>query len=241
MASNKPPRLLVTIPMKPLADAKSRLASEVPPAIRAAATLMMLRRVIRAVEDSIGLKGKCVVVGGDTIVAGLVQSVGAVWTDEKGHDLNSSLWMAMEDGFFQGAIATMFLPADLPQIDSSDVTAIVEGSDGLKCPVIVAAGSDGGTNTILFPVESSFPPLLGGNSFATHCAFARERGTPFKVMEPPGLLFDVDSANDLKWAVDNLTGFAEELGLWLSWYKAQLMIDGTDLNTEWAWIKNRQR
>jgi 2-phospho-L-lactate guanylyltransferase len=239
VARNKSLGLLVTIPMKPLADAKSRLSPEIPSSIRGAATLLMLRRVIRAVENSIGLDGKCVIIGGDSVVASLVRLIGAVWTEEKGQDLNSSLWLAMQDAFLYGAKAVLFLPADLPQINSDDITAVVDGSDALKFPVIVAAGSDGGTNTILLPVGSSFPPLLGDDSFAIHCEIANKRGTPFKIMTPPGLLFDVDSADDLNWAVDNLVDFAEELALWLSWYGKQPMVDGIEENTGLAWLKNR--
>jgi 2-phospho-L-lactate guanylyltransferase len=204
------PKLDVLVPMKPLASAKSRLASVMPDLRRQAVALLMLRRVLDAVSRSVGIE-TCLVVGGDDTVQSVVRDAGCRWVPEPGHDLNSSLWLAMHECFEAGADATLFLPADLPQASPIDVAEVVSSSRGLTVAVGVSAHNDGGTNALLVPAPFSFPPALGEDSYARHIAGLRTRGSALFDADAPGLAFDVDTPTDLAWAEVNVEGFTGEL------------------------------
>ena len=106
-------RLEVLVPMKPLASAKSRLGAAMPAMRRQAAALHMLDRVLETVVQ--WRNGNvCQVVGGDGLVRLVAEEAGCRWTPEPGHDLNSSLWAAMQACFRAGADAALFLPAECP-------------------------------------------------------------------------------------------------------------------------------
>lgn len=208
--------LEVLVPMKPLATAKSRLAPEVTDSRRQAAALLMLHRVLAAVGSSIGA-GACQVIGGDAVVQQIAAHHSVQWRPEPGHDLNSSLWLAMQTAYQNGAQATLFLPADLPEATPTDVRAVVSASQGMTVPVGVRARNDGGTNALLMPAAYALSPSLGEASYARQAAEVRAHGAELQEANAPGLAFDVDTPADLAWAEAHLDGFAAELGRWVSW------------------------
>lgn len=218
------PDVLAIIPMKPLAEAKSRLWPDVPPDLRHAAVLLMLDRVARAAIDALGAGG-CRVIGGDTLVRRVVEDTGCHWGPERGHDLNSSLWLAMQSAYAEGWKATLFLPADLPQAAAKDIQTIIEVSESLSRPVGVAAERDGGTNALLLPAAIAFAPLLGRDSFAKHIDAARRQGTQLVEVKAASLGVDVDTPADLAWARVHVAGFEAELTRWKEWLVVESMKD----------------
>ena len=206
--------------MKPLVSAKSRLVPDVDDNRRRAVVLLMLRRVLEAVGQAVAPQ-TCRVIGGDELVRRVAQESGCRWGPEPGHDLNSSLWQAMVRCYEEGAMATLFLPGDLPQVSPKDVDSVVSASAGLTRPVGVAAQSHGGTNALLLPAWCAFPPELGEASFERHGSLATDRGAPLETPHVPGLAFDVDTVAELDWALANLPGFAAELAQWEQWLLGQ--------------------
>ena len=216
------PRLEVLVPVKPLTEAKSRLAHAVSEARRQALTLLLLHNVISAVCKAIEPVA-CTVVGGDATMRHLLQDQhGCQWMDEPANDLNSSVWAAMRTSFDRGAVATLFLPADLPQASSGDIRAVVAASEGLRRPVGVPARQDGGTNALLVPSSLAFPPQLGRGSYALHAAAAQRLGVPLVTAAAPGLSVDMDTPEDLNWAVAELDSFAHDLGTLEAWVQRHL-------------------
>ena len=212
--------LEVLVPMKPLATAKSRLAPVVPEMRRQAAALYMLRRVLDAGVGATGAEA-CRLVGGDEMVRRIAEQAGCRWVPEQGHDLNSSLWAAMQESVSRGSQAVLFLPADLPQATPSDVAAVVAASAGLAKPVGVVARNDGGTNALLVPAGLAFPPLLGVGSYVRHTDAVRSRGAVLVAADAPGLAVDVDTPEDLTWAEAHADGFSAGLELWTEWLAQQ--------------------
>lgn len=207
------PRVLALVPMKPLAEAKSRLSPAVPEEVRRAVVLLMLEIVARAAAQALGPKA-CRIVGGDAMVAVLAREAGAEWRPEEGNDLNSSLWLAMQAAYEEGYKAALYLPSDLPQAEASDILKLVDASEGLTCAAGVEAERDGGTNALLLPSSIAFPPRLGRDSFARHREAAAAQGTPLAMVQAPSLAVDVDSAEDLAWARAHVPGFEPALSGW---------------------------
>ena len=187
--------IVVIIPMKPLADSKSRLSKNFTREEREDLALGMLRRVIGAVKAaSIGVFW---VVGGDTRVRNVTRSAGGIWHEEMGRNLNDTLDKAFERAFQRGS-AAMYLASDLPFIKASDVHSVLQASRRQTSISLAPARRDGGTNAILVPQGIPFRPELGGKSFSRHISQAANMGISVAICYSPGLGFDLDTPDDLE-------------------------------------------
>ncbi len=216
VTSELPHPLRTIVPMKPLAEAKTRLWDDLPPLERQAVVLLMLERVVAAAVGATA-RGACVVVGGDEVVREVAECSGAHWVPDTADGLNAALWAAMRDACADGADATLFLPGDLPLILSDDVRALVAASDGYAGTVCVRASSDGGTNALLQPAGTAFEPLLGERSFEKHCEAATAKGATLVTPDLPRVAFDLDTRADYEWAKENVAGFAQSVYDWETW------------------------
>ena len=145
--------LRVIVPMKPLADAKSRLWTDVPTLQREGVILLMLDTVARAAVDALG-PGACVVVGGDGPVRAAAEEAGAKWQEDPGGGLNAALWQAMQAAYADGCAATLFMPGDLPSVQQEDVVQIA----GADISPTVTWGITPGQSVVLYDGEI----VLGG-------------------------------------------------------------------------------
>ncbi|MDE2803186.1 MAG: 2-phospho-L-lactate guanylyltransferase [Chloroflexota bacterium] len=216
MTVGLPHPLRTIVPMKPLAEAKTRLWDDLPPLERQAVVLLMLERVVAAAVSAT-TQGACVVVGGDEVVREVAEASGARWAPDTADSLNAALWAAMQDACADGADATLFLPGDLPLIVGGDVRALVAASDRYAATVCVRASSDGGTNALLQPAHTAFEPLLGERSFEKHCAAAGAAGAALVTPDLPRVAFDLDTRADYEWAKENVAGFAQSVYDWETW------------------------
>ncbi len=216
MTVELPHPLRTIVPMKPLAEAKTRLWNDLPPLERQAVVLLMLERVVAAAVTATA-QGACVVVGGDEAVRGVAESSGARWVPDSAVGLNAALWAGMQAAYVDGAAAALFLPGDLPLITGDDVHALVAASDGYAATVCVRASSDGGTNALLQPAGTAFEPLLGEQSFQKHCEAATRAGAALVTPDLPRVAFDLDTRADYEWAKENVAGFAQSVYDWKAW------------------------
>lgn len=183
------------IPMKPLAEGKTRLGRQFSQSQRADLAAGMLRRVISAIKGaSIELFW---VIGGDDRVTRLVRDQGGIWLPEMGRNLNDTLSKAFAAASGEGYSA-LYLPGDLPFIKPSDVINLIRSSGRRNNITLAPARRDGGTNGILVPQGSFFEPELGQRSFAKHLAQAARMEVSVAICYSPGLGFDLDTVDDLE-------------------------------------------
>ena len=182
------------VPMKPLADSKTRLASALPPARREALSLAMLRSVLRALRRS--RMARIIVVGGDRRVRAEARKMGAAWRPDNFGNLNAALAAAFR-ALRAAGLPAAYVPADLPLLSGEDVDALLEASRNggalTLCPAL-----DGGTNAIVVPPSADFEPLLGVGSFRRHMRRARRLGLETRVARIPGFERDLDTVEDLR-------------------------------------------
>ena len=216
MNAELPHPLRTIVPMKPLAEAKTRLWDDLHLLERQAVVLLMLERVVSAAVSATA-RGACVVVGGDEVVREVAETSGARWAPDDTDGLNAALWAAMQTAYADGADATLFLPGDLPLVTSDDVLAMVAASNGYAATVCVRASSDGGTNALLQPIATAFEPLLGQRSFEKHCEAAAAVGAPLVTPDLPRIAFDLDTRADYEWAKENVTWFTQSVYDWEAW------------------------
>ena len=104
------PEFLAVVPMKPLAESKTRLHPHLSRCRRASLSLSMLNWVLGVLNSVDG--AQIVVVGGDCRVGEAAQRACACWVDDTRLDLNE----AVEYGFArarQASLPAFFIPADL--------------------------------------------------------------------------------------------------------------------------------
>ena len=189
------------IPVKPLAQAKSRLAPYLKDIQRRTLVTAMLRRVIRAAREA---SAEVWVLGADASSrrAACEEAVG--WRQEAGSNINETLRLVFEEAWAAGK-SPLFLPGDLPFLHSDELEDLIAqagpdtGDDVDAHPIIVLspANKGGGTNAILIPQPLPFRLQLGPDSLSLHVAEARRLGLEPHVYASPGLARDLDTWEDL--------------------------------------------
>ena len=207
------PGVIAVIPMKPLTDSKSRLATSLTPEQRGDLAIGMLRRVFLALQAA-SVEGLWVV-GGDQRVENMTKNAGGIWLDELGVDLNDTVSKAFERVFKEGNSA-LYLAGDLPFLKAADVHSLLQASRRHNHISLAPARQNGGTNAIFVPSGVPFTPELGTNSFIRHLAQAAKLGVSVAMCYSPGTGFDLDTAADLETYERMEPGFLDRLTLGVS-------------------------
>lgn len=189
------PTVIPIIPMKPLAEGKTRLARQLTAQQRGELVVGMLRRVIMAIRGaSVELFW---VIGGDDRVRNVTRNYGGLWLEDLGRNLNDTVSKAFERASRQGHSA-LYLPGDLPFLKPSDVHSLLRSSERGNNITLSPARRDGGTNGILVPYGIPFRPELGHRSFTKHLSQAAKMEISVAICYSPGLGFDLDTLDDLE-------------------------------------------
>ncbi len=205
--------------MKPLAQAKSRLAPYLDSYRRRQLVTSMLRRVIRTARSACA---EVWVLGADESTRGISSQEGAQWRREAGPNINESLRLVFEQAWDAGK-APLFLPGDLPFITSEDLRGLISiatsnpstGPAPESTPhtmvILSPARKGGGTNAVFIPRRLDFRLQLGQRSFARHLAEANRLGLQPSIYESPGLARDLDTNEDLQEYETQHPGFLTRL------------------------------
>ncbi|MBF8267455.1 MAG: hypothetical protein HW388_963 [Dehalococcoidia bacterium] len=189
-----PAQVIVVIPVKPPAVAKSCLSGVLKPGPRTALARNLLWRVLKAVQGV--AVHKTWVVGGDSTVERAAQAAGAIWMPEEGSDLNKVLEHAFQKALQEGK-APMYLPADLPFLQPTDIHGLIHSTGNLAQIALAPDRWGMGTNGILLTEDSPFRPALGPGSFQRHLAQVAFLGMGLAIYYSPGLSRDLDTPEDL--------------------------------------------
>jgi len=181
------------IPAKPLNQSKTRLAAVLPLNERVELSRHLLQRTLRLARQV----GQVVVVSRDAAVRRLAKQAGAWALVEAGEDLNKALQQASDWVAVQGGQAILILPGDLPLLQLSDLTEIVEA--GQSNPSIVIAPSQrlDGTNALFLRPPGLIPFAFGSGSFERHQQAARAIGIEPVIYRSLTVALDLDLPEDL--------------------------------------------
>ena len=197
------------IPVKPLYDSKSRLADVLSPDDRAELTSKLLESTIGVLKrvDEID---RILVVSRDRRALKIARREGASTfneTDKQG--LNSALTRASHIAAAKKADCVLILPADLPFLTEADVEMmicqaaeeIVSGgrrTNGCQHRAIVICSDRArdGSNALLVCPSTGFTFQYGPNSYSLHLDEAARLGMSVRIVDAPGLKFDIDTEED---------------------------------------------
>ena len=188
---------LALIPVKKLAESKSRLLSRLPDDTRQALTLAMLEDLIEALTQTRGID-RIAVTTPDETVALHAKAAGAEILMRPEPGLNA----ALEDGRARlvpnGDDDLLFVLGDVAGALASDFEKL------LACPtedtpqVCLAPSADGGTSALLHKPAGVIPCCFGRDSATRHRDAAQAAGIAYHELELPSLVIDLDQPEDLE-------------------------------------------
>lgn len=188
----------VLVPVKALDQGKSRLSPLLSDTARRAVSRAMLTDVLTSVLHTPVVNGVVVVTSDPTLLT-LARQLGAGAVDEEyPRGLNGAVTVGAEFCLQQGATALLVLLADLPLVTSEEVELLFRQIDDGPQVILVPCKEGDGTNALLRVPPLVIDPCFGGPSLAAHQKVARSQGITCRVVEVPGIAFDLDSVADLE-------------------------------------------
>jgi 2-phospho-L-lactate guanylyltransferase len=184
------------VPVKRLAQAKSRLRSVLSDSQRRDFVLAMLEDVLRLTLGQSSIATTAVVSADDEALA-FARRLGAqpIREPRSVRGLNAALAFAADVLARQGASGLLVLPADVPLTTPADIAAILAAWQ--EAAVVLCPSHSGGTSALALRPPQAIPFRFGSRSFAAHRRAAAERGLAATVLSRPGLALDVDRPEDL--------------------------------------------
>ena len=191
--------IFAILPVKSPQNAKQRLEGYLPPAYRAALARLMYEQTIASLCQTRGID-RIVVASNDTQIAGHARALGALVIEESAQlshsaSADAACLRAME----LGATAALLVPIDVPLAVPEDFERLAAAarSGGQPSLVIVPSADGTGTNALGRTPPDVIASRFGPGSFSIHLNLAAERGVSAEVLRLPGLMFDIDTPEDV--------------------------------------------
>ncbi len=185
------------VPIKPLAEAKSRLSSVLNAEARRCLVVTLLHHTLDVLTRVQALAG-ALVVSADDEVAQITADYDATFLREPdAPGLNASLTRAAAEVQSRRATGVLIVPGDLPQMDVPSIEAVLTAPSQPPAVVIAPDRRERGTNVLLLAPPDLFPFSYGPDSFQRHLALAEAHGVQPIVRRLPNLAIDADLPEDL--------------------------------------------
>ncbi len=187
--------IFALLPVKAPRHAKQRLSGMLTPLQRERLARVMFEEVFAALCAVRGLD-RIVVATSDEAVSGHARLRGATVFEEqeqRGHSHSADA--AARQAIELGATTVLLLPIDVPLVTSAEIEQLIAAAEP---GVLIVPSSDGtGTNALVRTPPDAIESRFGPGSFNAHLEQARLRGVPAKVLRPAGILFDIDTPEDV--------------------------------------------
>jgi 2-phospho-L-lactate guanylyltransferase len=187
--------IFAILPVKNPQNAKQRLTGFLAVEQREALARMLYRQTLAALCQAEGID-RVVVATSDPDIADHARQSGALVFEENeqvSHSVSAdaACLRAME----MGASTVLLVPIDVPTVTPADFTRLAASA---RPGLIVVPSSDGtGTNALVRTPPNCIQSRFGPGSFRAHLDQARSKGLPADVLRLPGLMFDIDTPEDV--------------------------------------------
>ena len=188
--------IFAILPVKSPQNAKQRLKGFLAVEQREALARILYRQTLAALCQAEGID-QVVVATSDVEVAEYARSSGAIVFEENeqvSHSVSAdaACLRAME----MGASTVLLVPIDVPTVTPADFTQLAAAAS--RPGLIVVPSSDGtGTNALARTPPDCIQSRFGPGSFRAHLDQALSKGVPADVLRLPGLMFDIDTPEDV--------------------------------------------
>lgn len=183
---------VIALPVKSLAEAKSRLDPVLSPIERGALTLAMLEDVL---DVTLGLPGwETWVISPDDAVIEITMTRGAHAIEEDRPPLDNAIRQVEEEAAGRLVETLAVLLPDTPLVTAPALGAALRTLGA----VVLAPSADGtGTNLLVRRPPDVIEPRFGDDSYRRHVRASAEADVPTAVVETPELAFDLDVPSDI--------------------------------------------
>lgn len=181
--------LNIVVPIKGLRDGKSRLAGALSDDERVSLNTYLSERTLSCIEEAQPDAARWVV-SPDRSIRALCSRFGFEFFPQTGDGLNAGL------SAIAGAVVparTVYISADLPTLTTGDIDTLAHTPG-----IVIAPDEKGhGTNALSLPAPETIAFRFGADSFEAHQSEASLTGLPVEITRLPGLMFDLDTKDDL--------------------------------------------
>jgi 2-phospho-L-lactate/phosphoenolpyruvate guanylyltransferase len=187
--------IFAILPVKSPRNAKQRLTGFLAVEERQTLARMLYRQTLATLCQAEGID-RVVVATSDSEIAEHARQSGAMVFEEReqvSHSVSAdaACLRAME----MGASTTLLVPIDVPTATPADFTRLAASA---RPGLIVVPSSDGtGTNALVRTPPDCIQSRFGPGSFRAHLDQALSKGVPADVLRLPGLMFDIDTPEDV--------------------------------------------
>jgi 2-phospho-L-lactate guanylyltransferase len=191
--------IFAILPVKSPQNAKQRLTGFLAVEHRETLARMLYRQTLAALCQAQGID-RVVVATSDAEVADHARSSGALVFEENQQVSHSvSADAACLRSMEMGASTVLLVPIDIPTVTPADFTRLAAASNaGLRPGLVVVPSWDGtGTNALVRTPPNCIESRFGPGSFRAHLDQARSKGLDADVLRLPGLMFDIDTPEDV--------------------------------------------
>jgi len=190
--------IFALLPVKDPRNAKQRLNGFLPASEREALARMLYEQTITALCHAEGID--CIaVVTSDAAIAAHARGLGTLVFEESeqtSHSLSADA--ACRRAMAMGATTALLVPIDVPLVTPVDFEQLAASALMKKRGVVIVPSADGaGTNALARTPPDVIQSRFGPGSFRAHVDQAGAHGVPIDVLRLPGLMFDIDTPEDV--------------------------------------------
>jgi 2-phospho-L-lactate guanylyltransferase len=195
-------RTAAILPVKRFAQAKQRLGASVADPLRLELARAMVGDVLAALAETAAIE-LTIVVTGEPSVAETARARAAIVIDDTAQDGQSAaVRLGARRALAEGLERALCIPGDCPTLDPVELEALLGARQGVHAApgvevVIVPDRHGAGTNGLLLAPPDAIPPSFGPDSCERHRALALAAGIAARIEQPPSLLLDIDTGEDL--------------------------------------------
>jgi 2-phospho-L-lactate/phosphoenolpyruvate guanylyltransferase len=190
--------IFALLPVKDPRNAKQRLAGVLSAEVRERLARLLYEQTLAALSQASGID-RVVVVTSDPEITAHARRSGAVTIEENEQVSHSaSADAACRAAMEMGAETALLIPIDVPLVTPADFERLATAGRSLQPGVVIVPSADGtGTNALARTPPDAIPSCFGPGSFRAHLAQARSRAVAADVLRLPGLMFDIDTPEDV--------------------------------------------
>jgi 2-phospho-L-lactate guanylyltransferase len=198
-------RTAAILPVKHFAQAKRRLGASVAGQLRDELARAMVGDVLVALSETASIERTIVITREDSVAAAARRLGALVVEDTVEESQSAAVTLGVARALAEGFERVLCIPGDCPALDPIELDSLLEPS-GAPIVAIVPDRHGSGTNGLLLAPPDAIAPSFGPGSRERHTALALAAGVQARIEQPPSLLLDIDTGDDLAVLRDRLSG-----------------------------------